>query len=284
MPRLFFRPGTESTSMSRSLFAVTVSLLLLAPAGARAYAPIVTPVRIERVKPAQEKIPTLRFFKENLDFLRSSLDGLNQIPLSEDGHTQTMDENLLKYREMMEAVAAARDTLDGDLALREREALLASVAELAALEAELDLLEGILDDQEMRLGVLENDFLDRRTTAVVVVLRGSENFSTGPLEITDGFNEITRVGVNDTQGQSVREGGVLQVYHELVEPREQTWTLSRTLADGTAAHSYLSFEPVRHRVNFLEIDLDPARADAELEARAWCPPDVPDPAEGGGRR
>lgn len=272
--------------MRSLLTALLGSAVLLSPAGTLAFTPMITPVKIERVKPAREKVPSLRFFKENLDFLRTSLDGLHQVPVERDDAPLTVDESLLRYREMMEAVAAARDTVDGNLALREKEALLSSVSELADLEAELDLLESILDGQEARLAELEGDFLDRATTAVVVVIRGPEDFSPQSLELTDGFEEVTRVSLTEAQTQSVREGGVLQVYHELVEPRGQTWTVSRTGADGTRVPAYLSFEPVRHRVNFLEIDLrnpDPDAA-SDLQARAWCHPDLTRDMEGDGRR
>ncbi len=50
-----------------------------------ALAQAVTPVKVERVKPAQEKAPTLRFLKENIDFIRARYDRLHQTPVAAKG-------------------------------------------------------------------------------------------------------------------------------------------------------------------------------------------------------
>jgi hypothetical protein len=241
------------------------------------------PIRVERVKPEKEKLPTLRFLKDNRDFLRSRIDELRQGPRVRDEAAADLDPRLLGYVEMLGDLAAARDTLDAQRRHEDR-AFLASVTELGDLEAELALLGTLLDEQSNRLGQLEADFLGRQQTAVVVLLKGMpEAGSLETLDLTDSYGETTRIPLSAEARATLGRGGVLQVYHDFTEPRDQTWEVAVTGADWASAPAYLQFEPTRNRLSFLELDLaglERKEGAASLSARAWVLSDAAAAREG----
>jgi hypothetical protein len=230
------------------------------------------PVRVERVKPEKEKLPSLQFLKDNRDFLRSRIDELRQVPVVRDEAAADLDPRLLGYAEMLRELAANRDTLDAQRRHEDRE-FLASVTELGDLEAELDLLASLLDEQATRLGDLEADFLGRQRTAVVVLVKGVPG-QTAPeaLALTDSYGETVRVPISADALETLGRGGVLQIYHEFTEPRDQTWEVAVTGTDWVTDPAYLRFDPTRNRLSFLELDLatlDRKAGAASLTARAW---------------
>jgi len=261
--------------MRRAALALllAVSWLPAGPAAPPARAQV--PVKVERVKPQKEDLPTLQFLKENRDFLRSRMDVLRQVPVDGRDESASLDPRFLTYREMMASLAATQDTLDAQRRWEDA-SFLASVTDLGDVESELDQLASLLDGQEGRLAGLEADFLGRQETAVVVVVRGlPERADRCPatLQITDGFGNPVRAALDPDRMSALREGGIVQIYHDYAEPREQTWELDLSGGpwQGTDP-AFLHFEPVRNALNFLELDLaalDPKDGAAGVHVRAW---------------
>jgi hypothetical protein len=243
------------------------------------------PVKVERVRPQREKLSTLRFLTENRDFLRARMDELKQVLLARDHRPVPMDERFLRLSEMMQELASASDSLavaERDLEQRE---FLTSVGELAALESELDLLADLLARQGTRLIELERDFLRGQETALIVVVRGFPA-ETPPhrLLLTDESGDTVRTAFTSEDRLSLSTGGMAQVFHEFVEPREQTWEVGFEGPGWTQrAPVYVSLEPERDRLTFLELDLTRLRPEPEtmgLDARAWVhDPSSPPPRE-----
>lgn len=261
--------------MRRARFAWVLAVSFVAAAAAGPPARGQVPVKVERVKPPKEDLPTLRFLKENRDFLRSRMDVLRQVPVEERDTSASLDPRFLTYREMMASLDAAGDTLDAQRRWEDA-SFLASVTDLGKVESELDLLESLLDAQEGRLAGLEADFLGRQETAVVVVVRGlPERADRCPaaLQLTDEFGTPVQAALDPGRTSALREGGIVQIYHDYAEPREQTWELDLTGGpwQGTDP-AYLHFEPVRNALNFLELDLaalDPKDGAPGVRARIW---------------
>lgn len=263
--------------MYRRILPATLAALLLVPVfttiSNAQWKPLIQ-VKVERVKPEKEGYPTLRFFRENLDFLRSRLDGLQETAVTSDQETAVLDQRLLRYQEMLMESRASRDTLDTEQARREKQEFLSSVTELGDLEVHLDLLEDILARQESRLGALEEDFVGNQHTAMVLILQGhAANGQPEMIRVLDGFAEMTDVALRSGQLQSLEQGGLVQIYHALIEPREQTWEIA--LGGGEWSEpstTYLTFKPQRNRLNYLMVNLDGADPRLEttgLKATAW---------------
>lgn len=250
---------------------VPVLLLGLAPLPALGQAP----VRVDGVKPQKKDLPTLRFLKENRDSLQSRLDALRREPSRARDDAESLDPRFLTYRAMSDSVSAAHDAMNA----RDRwedTPLLASVTDLGRLETELDRLESQLDQQEARLRGLEADFAGRQETAVVVVVRGlPERADRCPdaLRFIDGFGQSVRADLGSERTAALRDGGVVQVYYDFAEPRDQTWELDLSGGAWSGAEpAYLHFEPVRNALNFLELDLGSVNPDdgaASIGVRTW---------------
>lgn len=258
---------------NRPALALLVPVLLLGLAPLPALAQ--TPVRVDGVKPQKEDMPTLRFLTENRDSLQSRLDALHRKPSPARDGTSVLDPRFLAYRAMSDSLRAARDTMNARLRWEDTP-LLASVTDLGRLETELDRLESLLDRQEARLRGLETDFAGRQETAVAVVVRGfPEQADRCPdaLRLIDGFGNAVRADLGSERTTALRDGGVVQIYYDFAEPREQTWELD--LSGGPwsgAGPAYLHFEPVRNALNFLELDLGSLNSDdgaASIGVRTW---------------
>jgi len=253
------------------LLIATAGLLVFAPAGA---SPTNIPVKVERIKPKKEKLPSLRFLKENRDFFRGRMDVIRLVPHEVDGDVVAMEERFLVYQNMLANLVAARDTLAWEQIQADQRAFLASVTELGDVEAQLDLLEQLLADQETRLWELEEDFLGRQETALIILVRGvSSDDLPKTIHLVDGYGEPVDTELTPEQRQSLVEGGILQIFHDFVEPRAQTWEVSLTGGSWTNENtSFLSFEPARNQLTFLQLDLAAARPDdgaASIRTSAW---------------
>jgi len=278
----------ERITMDLRARTVLLGLLLVAaaPGPAQAQVEEARPVKVERAKPDKVKLPTLRFLRENRDFLRGRMDALEQVLLEAQSQAVPMDERFMRFQEMLAALNAARDTVSAAQRAEEQREFLASVTELGELEEELDLLEGLLADQEVRIRELEEDFLERQETALVIVMRGwPGNAVPEAILLTDETGETVRTSLTEEDRVSLGGGGIAQIYHEFVEPRYQTWELALLGEDGGAsAPAYLSLEPERNQLNFLELDLagiSEEEGPFGIRARAWVqrtvsPPAVPE--------
>src|SRR6185295_19028691 len=157
---------------------------------------------------------------------------------------------------------------------RQRQQLLASITELGGLEAQLDLMERMLAEQRARLGILQDDFTGHQQTALIVVLSGyPRGAAIESLAVT--LEDGARVGVVLTaeQREALQKGGVIQVFHGFVEPREQTLELSLGGSGWPTGDSgYVTLEPARNRITLLRLDLSgaqPGEGAASVHARTW---------------
>jgi len=265
---------------SRRLALAASAVLALAPVHAHAAdapaSPDLVPgeaVKIERTKPAKPKLPTLRFLQANKDFLRVRLDALRTSTIERAGGAEPVDPRFLAYGAMKGDVLAAGDSVAAARDARLRSDLYAEVADLTALDRELDGLETALAAQRARLATLEADFTGRQPTALIVVLRGSPAARglTG-IAFTTEDGTVHRVPLTPAQLDALVRGGVAQAVHVYVEPREQALAITLDAAEGATPPAWIALDPVRDRITLLEIDLSALGASLDataLRARAW---------------
>ncbi|HEY6867307.1 MAG TPA: hypothetical protein VI792_08620 [Candidatus Eisenbacteria bacterium] len=247
---------------------------------ARAAAPVspadppVTEVKVERVRPQREKLPTLRFLKENRAFFRARLDALRQAPRRGGGEAGAIDPRFLAYQRMLADVGAARDSVAGiDQDRRGRE-LFASISDLGRLESQLDQMDRLLADQRVRLGALQGDFTGLQRTALAIVLSGyprSAEVSSLSITLEDGAALV--VPISADQRGSLQHGGLLQVFHGLVEPRSQVVEITLSGERWPRGDSgFVALEPARDRLTLLRLDLSavqPAGGASGIAASTW---------------
>lgn len=231
-------------------------------------------VRVERERPARPKLASLRFLHENRDFLRMRLDALRQRPVERKEGAADIDPRFLAYGAMKAEILAAGDSVAAAQEARRRSELYADVTDLGALDGELDRLERLLAEQRERLGVLEADFTGRQATALLVVLRGAPaGDAVTELAITGDDGVVHRVSLSARDLDALRRGGATEVLHVFIEPRAQTLTLTLTAATGVpGTPAWVTLEPARDRITFLELDLAGVGAGADataLSARTW---------------
>ncbi len=250
---------TFTPARLRALMALPV--LLAAATLALAAAPE-TEVRVERVKPRAERPGTLRFLKENRDFLRAALDATRQRAIARGGSAVAIDPRFMAYRDLLSHATAARDSVALAEAERRKRELLASVTELGQLEAQLAQFDRLLDDQRVRLALLQRDFTGDQRTALAVVLSGypkSVSLSSVALALDDS-SSVT-VMLTDAQREALRTGGAVQVLHAYIEPREQLVRIALP-GVGTAAGDagYVTLDPARDRLTLLRLDVSSVEA------------------------
>lgn len=261
----------------RRVCSLGVLLVLAAgPASAQALDTVEPGVRTEvkRDKTRGLKHPSLQFLRDNRVFLRAQLDRLSLLTTStHQGRAELIDERMLRLQELAAAIAAARDTVDTETAATARRGLLDSVAQLGELESQLGLMDDLLADQKTRLQVLEEDFLGHQETALVVLVRGLPESAAPEAIILSEDNEVLRVPLSVTQRASLRQGGVAQIAHRLVEPRDHLYSVAFAGADWSAAPAVpVPVTAARDRITFVELDLSrlaPTAAAGGLSARVW---------------
>ena len=260
--------------MRRRRFGVVAALVVMAAAAvARADAPG-TAVRVERVRPARPKLATLQFLKENRDWIRARFDLLRARAIASTGAADPIDPRFLDYARMLREVEAAADSAAAMRDARERRELLASIGDLAGVESELDRIETALAVQRGRLGVLEEDFTGDQRTALVVVLAGAPaSGAPSELAVTLDDGEKVTIPLPRETLATLAAGGVVQVLHRLVEPREQVLEV-RLAGGGWPAddHAFVTIDPARDRLTFLRFDLSalrPATGAGALAASTW---------------
>lgn len=248
---------------------------------ARAQSETVTTVTIERERPKRERVPTLRFLKANRDFIRARFDRLRQESRESAAGAGELDPRFLLYRQLLTEVAAGKDSVTRSADARERAALFASVHDLGLLERELDQMERLLDAQRARLGVLQQDFAGRQRTELDVLLTGASlvgRVDSVVVTLEDGSRVAS--ALNETQRNSLKHGGMFEVFRGLVEPREQVIDVA-FVGEGwsSVGHGFITLEPARDRLTFLKLDLaqsHPARGITSVVAGTWVlAPELP---------
>jgi len=272
------RPS-QSLRCAALAFALGTSMLassLPALAGAAPVTPtaVATEVQVERVRPGREKHPTLRFLKANRDFIRARLDLLREKPGDALAGAEAIDPRFLAYRELMTAALAGADSVQASEDMRSRRTLFASVTELGQLESQLDQLERLLAAQRQRLTALQDDFTGHQRTALAIVARGypaDATLLTVGFALEDG-GQVT-ITLTDAQRAALREGGALELFHGLVEPRDQVVAVSLAGSQWPAGETgFVSLAPPRDRLTFLQLDFSALRAErgaASLSASTW---------------
>jgi hypothetical protein len=221
-----------------------------------------------------EKIRTLRFLRENREFFRAQLDLLRQtFGTLHFGYAQGLDARALMLKELLAQGRADADSASMAAANDRTRRILESIAELAALEEEMNRMEETLFAQRERLGRLEDDFAGRQETALIVLLSGVPSGG-APQEIRfrEEGGDTYRVALSDPERAALAEGGLAQLFHAFVEPRELRFAVSLQ-GDGfaNAPEMHLVVSPERDRLTFLELDLASAGAGSEgtVPTRVW---------------
>ena len=214
-------------------------------------------LEVKRADHRKRKHDSLRFLRDNRAFLRARFDELRlEIGYQRDGEARMIDERLLLLEQLYTEIAAARDTLQVEHTRTIERGLLMSVEELAELEAQLDLFEKLLMDQQGRLLTLEEDFLGRQHTALVVVVRGLPESGAPTALLLHEEDTTLRVELGPEQELALQQGGVTQIYHEFVEPRAHRFELRLEGAGWeNALPIYIDLETPRDQLTFLELDL-----------------------------
>ena len=142
------------------------------------------------------------------------------------------------------------------------------------MESQLDQLERQLDLQRGRLAVLERDFTGDQKTEMLVVLTGyaeAAPVTAVSLELEDGG--VLSLPLSDLQRESLRQGGMVEVFHGFVEPRAQVIRIGVAGATWASGDSgYMNLEPARDRLNLLRLDLStlsPERGVPGIGASTW---------------
>jgi hypothetical protein len=243
-------------------------------------APAPTPVRVGRQRPPKEPLPTMRFLRANREFFRSRLDLLVTRPIQVREGASAIDPRFLAYRDMVAAAGAAGDSLTLAADEDRRRTLFASVTELGGLEAQLDELDRVLAAQRVRLASLQQDFAGHQRTALAVVVSGWPKDG-APDSLALVLDDGTRLDVPLATGPraSLAAGGVLEVFHGLIEPREQSIAIA-AIGRGAAADSgFVTLDPEHDRLTFLRLDLSnmtPGSAASSIAATSWVYDDLPD--------
>lgn len=229
-------------------------------------------VEIQRVQPEQPKKPTLRFLHENLEFLRARLDPLREVREMETHRVGQLDPALLRYLAVGRSLAADEQRR-AELAANgaDRDALLENVRALAGLEEELDRISGLLDSATVRVGRLEDDFIIRQETILLCLVRGGAGPLPDQITMRSEDGRTATVVIDAPDARVLQNGGMLQIWHDFVEPREQTLQLGFGSSTRGTAIGYVQLDPVRDRLNVLEIDLSQGADFAR--AGVWSHPD-----------
>lgn len=260
-------------------FALPLALACaLATAAAFGAAPAlaedVTEVRVEKIRPRKPKLETLRFLNENRDFIRARFDALRPRTIERTGVAGEIDPRFLRYPELLADVLEGRDSVRAMDDAWKRRKLMASITELGSLEAQLDRMEQLLAEQRGRLGILQQDFTGDQRTALIVVLSG-DPVGVPLSEVTIALEDGSRLTVplNPGERESLRQGGVVQVFHGFVEPREQVIEVALAGESWPAGDTgFVTLEPVRDRLMLLRLDLsrvDGSRGAAGIQGSTW---------------
>ena len=255
--------------------ALLAMLALASPGPARAAEGIetgelgdtVTVVTVERVKPKKEKFATLRFLKENRDFIRARFDLLKQESESRAATAVEIDPRFLAYRRMIADILSAKDSVSRAEDARSRDQLLASVQDLGRVESQLDQMGRLLADQQARLATLERDFTGRQRTELAIVMSGDPS-AAPPSQVVLTLDDrgALSIPITPEQAEGLRRGAIVELFHGLIEPREQEIEISVASAASRGA-GWVTIEPERDRLTFLRFHV--GAAGGSLRATTW---------------
>src|SRR5262249_29580364 len=105
------RSGRKRVVAGARLALLLAGVGLLGPHARAATEPSrVTEVKVERVRPPKEKLPTLQFLRANRDFIRGRYDRLVQTPIAS-RDADVFDPRFLNYADLLNQIHASQDTL-----------------------------------------------------------------------------------------------------------------------------------------------------------------------------
>jgi hypothetical protein len=231
-------------------------------------------VRVERVKPAREKMPTLRFLRDNRDFLRARFDLLREKTVTGHGDAAPVAPRYLDYQRLLAEASASRGATLAAADSTGRLALLESILQLGTLESQLDSIEAHLAAQRARLGLLQADFTGRQQTSLIVMLSGGpRGVAPAAVELTLEDGSPIAIPLSSEQRASLAQGGIVQLYYGYVEPRAQVVSLGLSGdAWPTTSRGYLTLDPARDRLTCLRLDLGAvgaAQGASAIAASSW---------------
>lgn len=255
---------------------LTLLLLIALPARAEdaaAQAPDAREtIEVKRAKHDKLKHESLRFLRDNRAFVREQLDLLRmQVGYEKDGKADALDPRLLRMGEMNAEITAARDTIAVELLQTTSRQMLLSVEELAALEAQLNLFDTLLVQQQTRLLQLEGDFLGKQRTALVVVVRGVPASGAPAALLLQDDDTTIRIPLAAAEITALEQGAAAQIFHEFVEPRVHRMAL-RVEGMDAVEPAWFELETPRDQMTFLELDLakfDPADPASMPATQVW---------------
>jgi hypothetical protein len=235
---------------------------------------VVESIEVKRADTKEPKYTSLKFLRDNRVFIRAQLDRLKvQVTRTRSDEAHTLDQRYLLLKQMSDAIAAARDTVSAESLLAAQRQLMTSVTQLGELEVQLKTIEDVLAEHRTRLLGIEQDFLGHQETALVILVRGFAGKSAPATIVIQDQEDVVRVDLTLEQRASLEQGGIAQVFHEFVEPREHVITVSFE-GNGWPAGSTLpiTVDTVRDRLTFLGLDLsrlDPSREAMGLLTDVW---------------
>lgn len=235
---------------------------------------VVETIEVKRAENQEPKHPSLMFLKDNRVFIRAQLDLLRvQTTRTRVDQAQVIDQRYLLLKQMSAAIAAARDTVSAESLLTAQRQLMTSVTQLGDLEQQLARVEHLLSDHRTRLLAIEQDFLAHQETALVILIRGFAGKNAPATVVITEDEDVVRVELTPEQRASLQQGGIAQVYHEFVEPREHVFSVGFE-GDGwpAAATIPVTVDTARDRLTFLGLDLsrlDPSREAMGLLTDVW---------------
>jgi hypothetical protein len=215
-------------------------------------------IEVKRTEEEKPRKPTLRFLKDHRVFIRSQLDRLStEVKRTREGSAEALDERYLWLQQMAAAIAAANDTITASHRLTTGDSLLTSINDLGRLEAQLAYVEQLLAEHRDRLLGLEQDFLGHQKTSLVILLRGFPKRDAPRAIVVGEGSDYIRVDLTAEQRASLEQGGIAQIFHEFVEPREHRYIVSFLGNSWDSADPVaVTVEAERNRLTFLELELD----------------------------
>jgi hypothetical protein len=234
---------------------------------------VVETTEVKRVETEEPKHTSLKFLKDNRVFIRAQLDLLKvQITRTHTDQAQVLDQRYLQLKQMSAAIAAARDTVSADSLRTAQHHLMTSVTQLGELETQLSAIERLLGEHRTRLLGIEQDFLGHQETALVILVRGFTGRHAPATIVITEEEDVVRVELTAEQRASLEQGGVAQVYHEFIEPREHVISIAFEGEGWPAAALPITVDTARDRLTFLGLDLsrlDPAAEAMGLLTNVW---------------
>ena len=229
-----------------------------------------------RARPQKDEHPTLRFLKENRDFIRARFDLLRQKPGDLVGNAGEIDPRFLAYQQMLRDLMAARDSVAAaDDSLRAPPAARPASTTWAGSRTSSDLMDRVLADQRNAARHPAGGLLPaRQQTALMVVVSGwSADAPLTGVRLTLEGGDTLSVPFTPEQCLSLQKGGVVQIFHGFVEPREQVVEVAITGDRWPAGDAgYVTLDPARDGLTLLRLDLSTLRSDQgvpSIQANTW---------------